>query len=100
MGQIIQINYLTKSYGANPVLNNTSIDIEPGQVIGYIGPNGAGKSTTIKILAGLLPYFSGDAVIIFITVYHGHIVSVNDLMDPEFLPTLLIAIYSLTVKLI
>ena len=63
MEPIIQIKNLTKSYGANPVLNNISIDIEPGQVIGYIGPNGAGKSTTIKILIGLLPYFSGDVFI-------------------------------------
>ena len=60
---MIQIKNLTKSYGSSPVLKNISIDIEPGQVIGYIGPNGAGKSTTVKILAGLLSSFSGDVFV-------------------------------------
>jgi ABC-2 type transport system ATP-binding protein len=63
MKPIIQIKNLTKSYGSAPVLKNISIDIEPGQVIGYIGPNGAGKSTTVKILAGLLSDFSGDVFV-------------------------------------
>jgi len=67
METIIQIKNLTKSYGAyhstNPAIKNISIDIEPGQVIGYIGPNGAGKSTTVKILAGLLSGFSGDVFV-------------------------------------
>ena len=60
---MIQINNLTKSYGSDPVLKNISIDIEPGQVLGYIGPNGAGKSTTVKILAGLISNFSGDVFV-------------------------------------
>jgi len=67
MEPIIRIKNLTKFYdshsGAKPVLKNISIDIDPGQVIGYIGPNGAGKSTTVKILAGLLSDFTGDVFV-------------------------------------
>lgn len=60
---IIQIRNLSKSYDAKQVLKNLSIDIYPGQVIGYIGPNGAGKSTTVKILTGLIPDFSGEVIV-------------------------------------
>ncbi len=60
---IIQIRNLSKSYGSKLVLKNLSLDIYPGQVIGYIGPNGAGKSTTVKILTGLIPEFSGEVLV-------------------------------------
>lgn len=63
MEPIIRIQNLNKYYGSNHVLKNISIDIEPGQVIGYIGPNGAGKSTTVKILVGLLSDFTGDVYV-------------------------------------
>lgn len=60
---IIRIAHLSKSFGAKQVLKDISLDILPGQVIGYIGPNGAGKSTTVKILSGLLPDFEGSITI-------------------------------------
>ena len=63
MEPIIQIKKVNKHYGSKHVLKDISIDIEPGQVIGYIGPNGAGKSTTVKILVGLLSDFTGEVFI-------------------------------------
>ena len=63
MEPIIRIQDLCKSYGSRQVLNNISLDIYPGQVIGYIGPNGAGKSTTVKILCGLLSDFEGSVTV-------------------------------------
>ncbi|WP_345953571.1 ABC transporter ATP-binding protein [Mucilaginibacter sp. PAMB04168] len=60
---LIQIRNLSKSYGSKLVLKNLSLDIYPGQVIGYIGPNGAGKSTTVKILTGLIPEFGGEVLV-------------------------------------
>ena len=60
---LIQIRKLSKSYGPKQVLKNLSLDIYPGQVIGYIGPNGAGKSTTVKILTGLIPDFEGEVIV-------------------------------------
>lgn len=63
MEPIIRIQSLSKSYGDKTVLKNISLEIYPGQVIGYIGPNGAGKSTTVKILCGLLQDFEGTVMV-------------------------------------
>ena len=60
---LIQIRNLSKTYGDKTVLKHLSLDIYPGQVIGYIGPNGAGKSTTVKILTGLIPEFQGEVLV-------------------------------------
>jgi len=62
---IITIDNLSKSYRngrtEKKVLHNISLSVLPGQIIGYIGPNGAGKSTTVKILAGIISDFEGEA---------------------------------------
>jgi ABC-2 type transport system ATP-binding protein len=41
-------------------LENLSLRLEPGQILGFVGPNGAGKSTTIRILMGLIAPDSGE----------------------------------------
>lgn len=63
MVPVISIRNLNKFYGTKQVLSDISIDICPGQIIGYIGPNGAGKSTTVKILCGLISDFTGEVLI-------------------------------------
>ncbi|RPD42306.1 ABC transporter ATP-binding protein [Chitinophaga barathri] len=64
MQPIISIRDLRKNYGDKQVLKGITLDIFPGQIIGYIGPNGAGKSTTVKVLIGLLSDFEGDVSIL------------------------------------
>lgn len=63
MQAVISIKNLEKYYGTKQVLHHISLDIYPGQVLGYIGPNGAGKSTTVKILCGLIGDFTGSVSI-------------------------------------
>ena len=63
MEPIIELNQVTKSYGAKTVLKGINLTIYPGQVIGYIGPNGAGKSTTVKILCGLISDYEGEVMV-------------------------------------
>lgn len=63
MNPIISLRSVNKWYGSKQVLQNITLDIYPGQVIGYIGPNGAGKSTTVKILCGLLTDYTGQVLV-------------------------------------
>ena len=51
---------LTKSYGARTVVNQLSLQLRPGEILGLLGPNGAGKSTTVAMLCGLVAPDSGD----------------------------------------
>src|SRR6185436_6981776 len=60
MEPIISIKGLSKNYGDKTVLDNITLDVNPGQIIGYIGPNGAGKSTTVKILTGIIQDYEGS----------------------------------------
>jgi ABC-2 type transport system ATP-binding protein len=63
MEPIISIRKLCKQYGEKTVLDNISLDIYPGQIIGYIGPNGAGKSTTVKVLTGVITDYTGTVLV-------------------------------------
>lgn len=60
---VVQTNNLTKKYGAFTALNDLTINVDRGHILGFIGPNGAGKTTTIKILVGLARPTSGSASI-------------------------------------
>ena len=56
---MIQFTDVSKSYGEIRALQDVSLQVAPGEILGYIGPNGAGKTTTIKILTGLVGSYSG-----------------------------------------
>ncbi len=60
---VLCIENLTKRYGSFTALNDLSLSLNAGQILGLIGPNGAGKTTTIKILVGLSKPTSGSATI-------------------------------------
>jgi len=56
----IETNNLVKIYGKRRVVNNVSIDINQGEVVGILGPNGAGKSTTFYMILGLIKANAGQ----------------------------------------
>jgi ABC-2 type transport system ATP-binding protein len=66
----VEAKHLVKTYrnGEVKALNDLSLDVEEGTVLGVLGPNGAGKTTTVRILATLLKPDSGSATVAGIDV--------------------------------
>jgi ABC-2 type transport system ATP-binding protein len=60
---MIQVENLTKYYGATVGAKNLNFQVETGEVLGFLGPNGAGKTTTMKMLTCYLPPTSGTATV-------------------------------------
>lgn len=63
MRHLIEVSHLSKYYGKKAALNNVSLTLEPGKIIGLLGPNGSGKTTLIKVLNGLLKDIKGEVMI-------------------------------------
>lgn len=65
MGQVLlSVRDVTKSFGALNALENFSVEIESGAIIGLVGSNGAGKTTLLRLLCGL--YRPTDGKVLFL----------------------------------
>ncbi|MCK5726588.1 MAG: ABC transporter ATP-binding protein [Thiotrichaceae bacterium] len=60
---LVQATNLQRRFGANTVVNDLSITLHQGEVLGLLGPNGAGKSTTMQMLTGNLAPTQGKILI-------------------------------------
>ena len=63
MENIVEIKNLTKSYLNKKAVNDLTVNLPKGKVIGVLGPNGSGKTTLIKILTGILRSTKGQVLI-------------------------------------
>jgi len=61
--EILQINKIRKEFGTLVAVDDVSMSVAKGSIVGLIGPNGAGKTTLLKMLATLLRPSSGNATI-------------------------------------
>ncbi len=68
MTTLIEAEALRKTFGAITAVDEISLTVAKGEVLGFLGPNGAGKSTTMKMIAGFLEPDSGTARIAGIDV--------------------------------
>lgn len=59
----IEVNNISKSYGAQKALDNISFSVKKGEIVGFLGPNGAGKSTLMKILTTYISADKGTALV-------------------------------------
>ena len=65
---MIEIKNLYKNYDDITVVDNLSLKIEKGEVLGFLGPNGAGKSTTMKMVTGFIEPTSGEVNVKNLTI--------------------------------
>jgi len=56
---MLSVDGLTRRYGSLLALDQVSLEVRPGEIVGLLGPNGAGKSTLLRTAAGLQPPDSG-----------------------------------------
>nr|WP_320067173.1 ATP-binding cassette domain-containing protein [Micromonospora sp. RTGN7] len=63
MGQVIELQALTRRYGRTTAVDDLTLTVRPGHVTGFLGPNGAGKSTTLRMILGLTAPSSGTATV-------------------------------------
>ena len=59
----IEVINLIKDFGKKRVINDLSLNIQSGEIVGLLGPNGAGKTTTFYIILGLIEASSGDILL-------------------------------------
>jgi NitT/TauT family transport system ATP-binding protein len=59
----VGMRYTSRKTGATQALTGVDLDIAPGEFVALVGPSGCGKTTLLKILAGLVPGFDGQALL-------------------------------------
>lgn len=59
----VKVENITKLYGSQLALDNISLTINSGEIVGLLGPNGAGKSTLMKIICCYIPFDSGRVAV-------------------------------------
>lgn len=68
---ILSIENIAKSFGANKIIDNLTLEVPENSIFGFIGQNGAGKTTTMKMILGLLKPDSGNIKVCGETVAYG-----------------------------
>lgn len=61
---VIQMEGLTRRFGANTAVNELTLTVDRGEVFGLLGHNGAGKTTTVRLLNGVLNPSAGTASVL------------------------------------
>ncbi|WP_019914636.1 ABC transporter ATP-binding protein [Paenibacillus sp. HW567] len=60
---LLQIRDLTKKIGSKVIVDQVTLNMEKGEILGLLGPNGAGKTTTIRMIVGLMSKSGGQVLI-------------------------------------
>lgn len=63
MSHVLQIEGLTKRFGAFTAVDDVSFSVDHGEVLGFLGPNGAGKTTAMRMITGFLPPTAGSVTV-------------------------------------
>lgn len=60
---VLECNHIHKKIGRHLLVDDVSLSLSEGDILGFIGPNGAGKTTVIKLLLGLQSFYQGNVTI-------------------------------------
>jgi branched-chain amino acid transport system ATP-binding protein len=63
MSALLQVQGVTRTFGATRAVDNVSFAVQPGELLGLIGPNGAGKSTLFNLIAGVMAPSGGKIIV-------------------------------------
>jgi branched-chain amino acid transport system ATP-binding protein len=63
MSGLLEVQGVSRTFGATRAVDNVSFAVSPGELLGLIGPNGAGKSTLFNLIAGVMPPSGGKIVL-------------------------------------
>lgn len=77
---VLKLTDVSKAYGSTRALDNVSLELSPGRIVGLLGPNGSGKTTLIKLIAGLLTPDSGSLQV------DGHPIGIESKARVSYLP--------------
>jgi ABC-2 type transport system ATP-binding protein len=64
METVIDVRHLTKRFGGRAVVDDVSMRVNRGEIVGFLGPNGSGKTTTIRMMCGLLSLDAGEGEVL------------------------------------
>jgi ATP-binding cassette subfamily F protein uup len=59
---LLQLSSISLTFGGDPVFDDLSLVIQPGDRMALVGRNGSGKSTLMKVMAGLVEADTGDRI--------------------------------------
>lgn len=62
MTPLLELREVSRRFGGLAAVNNVSLSVRPGEIIGLIGPNGAGKTTLVNVITGVHPASSGSVL--------------------------------------
>ncbi|HNV50958.1 MAG TPA: ATP-binding cassette domain-containing protein, partial [Bacteroidales bacterium] len=60
---LLQTQNIYKKYKQRMVVNDVSVSVEQGEIVGLLGPNGAGKTTTFYMIVGLIKPYEGRVLL-------------------------------------
>ena len=65
MSALLSVSEVTVKFGGVVAVEDVSLDIGLGELVGVIGPNGAGKTTLMRVITGLVKPFNGTVALLY-----------------------------------